>query len=331
MQHFPASPQANHPKLLTPEFARVNRSATASLGFGSNRDYRSGTETDSPSAQAAASRLRGQSQTSNSLSLKHAAEGMIYSKNNVCVHSTLSSPSASPGTRSKHAETVHVPGYLSLRCRGQSVLGVGSSLILHWIPNVLMTSAAYGTGDNLAVEASPHRAATAQSTSFTSSMTSGFSASDSDSVADGLPKDVSTFTVDLGQMRSVKVFYNQDDRSCGQLVVASMSKQFRVLHFHHGGLPGLASAMDDWPMCSRAQPRNVDVSRLLSDSHTVCCECRNKALGVREIHWYLDINFFADFSRSGLHCCVTKFSINKFGVPGLTQIAMQISGVLCVF
>ncbi|CAH1795390.1 unnamed protein product [Owenia fusiformis] len=54
------------------------------------------------------------------------------------------------------------------------------------------------------------------------------------------------FSVDLGQMRSVRLFYNNEGRKrdkCGQLVLASCESQYKILHFHHGGLSKLAEVL----------------------------------------------------------------------------------------
>ncbi|XP_041978393.1 TBC1 domain family member 16 [Aricia agestis] len=54
------------------------------------------------------------------------------------------------------------------------------------------------------------------------------------------------FSVDLSQMRSLRLFFNDDDCTCGQLVVASRESQYKILHFHHGGLDHLAQVLHRW-------------------------------------------------------------------------------------
>ncbi|VVD04507.1 unnamed protein product [Leptidea sinapis] len=51
------------------------------------------------------------------------------------------------------------------------------------------------------------------------------------------------FSVDLSQMRSLRLFFNDDSCTCGQLVVASRESQYKILHFHHGGLDHLAQVL----------------------------------------------------------------------------------------
>ncbi|XP_050670780.1 TBC1 domain family member 16 isoform X1 [Leptidea sinapis] len=54
------------------------------------------------------------------------------------------------------------------------------------------------------------------------------------------------FSVDLSQMRSLRLFFNDDSCTCGQLVVASRESQYKILHFHHGGLDHLAQVLHRW-------------------------------------------------------------------------------------
>ena len=48
-------------------------------------------------------------------------------------------------------------------------------------------------------------------------------------------------------MRSLRIFFS-DAPACtsGQLVVASQERQYKILHFHHGGLDRLAALFDQW-------------------------------------------------------------------------------------
>lgn len=59
------------------------------------------------------------------------------------------------------------------------------------------------------------------------------------------------FSVDLSQMRSLRLFFADTDgtsgeSTSGQLVVASRESQYKILHFHHGGLDKLASTLHQW-------------------------------------------------------------------------------------
>ncbi|XP_060521320.1 TBC1 domain family member 16 [Cylas formicarius] len=54
------------------------------------------------------------------------------------------------------------------------------------------------------------------------------------------------FSVDLSQMRSLRLFFSDNSCTCGQLVVASRESQYKILHFHHGGLDHLAQVLHQW-------------------------------------------------------------------------------------
>ncbi|XP_046465949.1 TBC1 domain family member 16 [Neodiprion pinetum] len=54
------------------------------------------------------------------------------------------------------------------------------------------------------------------------------------------------FSADLSQMRSLRLFFSDPGCTCGQLVVASRESQYKILHFHHGGLDRLARTLYQW-------------------------------------------------------------------------------------
>ncbi|XP_037958283.1 TBC1 domain family member 16 [Teleopsis dalmanni] len=54
------------------------------------------------------------------------------------------------------------------------------------------------------------------------------------------------FSVDLSQMRSLRLFFNDDYCTSGQLVIASRESQYKILHFHYGGLDHLAQVLHQW-------------------------------------------------------------------------------------
>ncbi|XP_049632102.1 TBC1 domain family member 16 [Suncus etruscus] len=58
------------------------------------------------------------------------------------------------------------------------------------------------------------------------------------------------FRVDLGQMRSLRLFFSDEACTSGQLVVASRESQYKVLHFHHGGLGKLSDVFQQWKYCA---------------------------------------------------------------------------------
>ncbi|XP_053957394.1 TBC1 domain family member 16 isoform X1 [Anastrepha ludens] len=54
------------------------------------------------------------------------------------------------------------------------------------------------------------------------------------------------FSVDLSQMRSLRLFFSDDNCTSGQLVIASRESQYKILHFHYGGLDHLAQVLHQW-------------------------------------------------------------------------------------
>ncbi|XP_075418431.1 TBC1 domain family member 16 isoform X2 [Tenrec ecaudatus] len=58
------------------------------------------------------------------------------------------------------------------------------------------------------------------------------------------------FRVDLGHMRSLRLFFSDEACTSGQLVVASRESQYKVLHFHHGGLDKLTDVFQQWKHCT---------------------------------------------------------------------------------
>ncbi|XP_007957791.1 TBC1 domain family member 16 [Orycteropus afer afer] len=58
------------------------------------------------------------------------------------------------------------------------------------------------------------------------------------------------FRVDLGHMRSLRLFFSDEACTSGQLVVASRESQYKVFHFHHGGLDKLADVFQQWEYCT---------------------------------------------------------------------------------
>lgn len=54
------------------------------------------------------------------------------------------------------------------------------------------------------------------------------------------------FSVDLSQMRALRLFFNDEHCTSGQLVIASRESQYKILHFHHGGLDHLAQVLHQW-------------------------------------------------------------------------------------
>ncbi|KAJ9577600.1 hypothetical protein L9F63_005787, partial [Diploptera punctata] len=79
------------------------------------------------------------------------------------------------------------------------------------------------------------------------------------------------FSVDLISMRSLRLFFNDSACTCGQLVVASRESQYKILHFHHGGLDRLASVLQEWNFLLHSpQPTATDQIQLPYRHFMVC-------------------------------------------------------------
>ncbi|KAF6299896.1 TBC1 domain family member 16 [Rhinolophus ferrumequinum] len=68
--------------------------------------------------------------------------------------------------------------------------------------------------------------------------------------ARALEQTCGVFRVDLGHMRSLRLFFSDEACTSGQLVVASRESQYKVFHFHHGGLDKLADVFQQWKYCA---------------------------------------------------------------------------------
>ncbi|XP_039082283.1 TBC1 domain family member 16 isoform X2 [Hyaena hyaena] len=58
------------------------------------------------------------------------------------------------------------------------------------------------------------------------------------------------FRVDLGHMRSLRLFFSDEACTSGQLVIASQESQYKVFHFHRGGLDKLGDVLQQWKFCT---------------------------------------------------------------------------------
>ncbi|KDR24295.1 TBC1 domain family member 16, partial [Zootermopsis nevadensis] len=79
------------------------------------------------------------------------------------------------------------------------------------------------------------------------------------------------FSVDLGQMRSLRLFFNDSACTCGQLVVASRESQYKILHFHHGGLDRLATVLQDWNFLLHSPQLSATDQSQLPYRHFMVC------------------------------------------------------------
>ncbi|TRZ01375.1 hypothetical protein DNTS_034928 [Danionella cerebrum] len=61
------------------------------------------------------------------------------------------------------------------------------------------------------------------------------------------------FRVDLGHMKSLRLFFSDEACTSGQLVIASRESQYKILHFHHAGLDKMAEVFQQWKCCRETQ------------------------------------------------------------------------------
>uniref|UniRef100_A0A224Z6B0 RabGAP domain-containing protein n=1 Tax=Rhipicephalus zambeziensis TaxID=60191 RepID=A0A224Z6B0_9ACAR len=61
------------------------------------------------------------------------------------------------------------------------------------------------------------------------------------------------FSVDLSQMRSLRLLFSNRECTCGQLVIASRESQYKIFHFHHGGLERLAPVLGEFDFLTRGK------------------------------------------------------------------------------
>ena len=57
---------------------------------------------------------------------------------------------------------------------------------------------------------------------------------------------VGLFSVDLNNMRSLRLFFRGDCKGGGQLVITSRDSQYKIFHFHQGGLDRLEEMFHTW-------------------------------------------------------------------------------------
>uniref|UniRef100_F1KVQ5 TBC1 domain family member 16 n=1 Tax=Ascaris suum TaxID=6253 RepID=F1KVQ5_ASCSU len=80
----------------------------------------------------------------------------------------------------------------------------------------------------------------------------------------------SLFSVNLGKMRSMRLFFSNSDCTSGQLVIASHDSQYKILHFHHGGLDKLAQLFEQWSAVKARSVKDGSPSPF-PDRHLLIC------------------------------------------------------------
>lgn len=124
--------------------------------------------------------------------------------------------SGSPGSQLEEKEgMILVPGYMSVATRGSDF---GQTLILNWTPNSVMDKTSGGASG-------------------------GRPASFPDRPS------CSSVSIDLGQMESIRVFYQLDTHqriSGGEVVISTRERHFKMFYFKHSGLYDLVKKFRSW-------------------------------------------------------------------------------------
>lgn len=108
--------------------------------------------------------------------------------------------------------------------------------------------------------------------------------------------------------------------TCGQLVVASRESQYKIFHFHHGGLDKLSEVFQQWKYCTETHLKDqVPEQGSWCFTRGLVC-CRNEALSschqvrqeaARGFRWKCKLD-----SRSLLDLSVSILSCSTCGIWG---------------
>ncbi|VDN93050.1 unnamed protein product [Brugia pahangi] len=179
---------------------------------------------------------------------------IVYSKNNVCIHDV---------SKSDHK---HIPGYLTLQCQSDDILGV--TLILQWLPNFIFSIISvqhfaalhlnmlqqYRNKCEHLCKITPEQFAITHNLMLKN-----------DSQFD----DNGTVSVN-GKMRSMRLFFTADDLTSGQFVIATWDSHYKILHFHHGGLDKLAQLLEQWSVIKTKAVKDGSPSPIPDRQFLVC-------------------------------------------------------------
>lgn len=88
------------------------------------------------------------------------------------------------------------------------------------------------------------------------------------------------FSVDLRQMKSLRLFFSETDslatnlttesNSTGQLVIAGRDGQFKVFHFHFGGMDKLVSVLEEWQFLRKKEKMRLKRGASVESPPTSC-------------------------------------------------------------
>ena len=140
-------------------------------------------------------------------------EEILFCKNNVCVH-VASSPE------------LQVPGYLCVKSRTR--MNGRVRIFVTWTPN---SKLATKNEDENNIEVT------------------GYSQSKGLLVSEEI-EPLEVFSVDLSEMKLLKLFYDEEDPTSGQFVIGNLENHYKVFNFHCGGLNRVTQILEEWRYCS---------------------------------------------------------------------------------
>ncbi|PFX16883.1 TBC1 domain family member 16-like [Stylophora pistillata] len=136
------------------------------------------------------------------------SEEVLFCKNNVCVHSSSLDDS-------------HSPGYFTLKSITHRSGLV--RLLVTWTPNTYFCDEQLKIGDRQLHDRETEKLQLSK-----------------------LSRSTEKFSVDLNEMKSVRLFNIQEDDTRGQLVIGNYENHYKVFHFHHGGLDRITQVLQLW-------------------------------------------------------------------------------------
>lgn len=171
-------------------------------------------------------------------------EEVLFCKNNVCVHCIEKDVN----------DEKHIPGYICVKkiYKADSVV---SDLMLSWTPNTLLkttdeaeitmleTDMVQNKDNELEKEEEINEdIVTAEE--HNKNLESHLSRENFD-----LPNGSDVFSINLLDMKTVKLFYSGSAKDSGQFVIGSHENEYKVFHFHNAGLIKLTEIFDFWNGC----------------------------------------------------------------------------------
>ena len=72
--------------------------------------------------------------------------------------------------------------------------------------------------------------------------------------------------------RSLRLFFSDETKTSGQLIIASLESQYKIFHFHHGGLDKLVETFQEWNLFAASADAGRAVNDLRHDYDSRSCQ-----------------------------------------------------------